>query len=106
MGPEKNGEVLEIKEMNKEVEKVQHTPETEENAEEENVEMENEQVEEGCEEMEIKGGGEVLVDNAIDKVKEEKHEEGEAKNEKKKNTKKTSRTLPLSKTSQQNCSKS
>ena len=68
----------------KEVEKVQlhMTPDTENNAEEENVEMENEQVEEGCEEMEIKEK-EVLVAKAINEVKEENYEEGEEKEERK-----------------------
>ena len=61
----------------KEVEKVQLTPGTEEN-----VEMENEQVGEGCEKMEIKGG-EVLVHNTIDEVKKEKHKKGEEKEQKK-----------------------
>ena len=64
----------------KQVEKVEQTPETEKNAKKENIEMENEQVEEGCEEMEIKGG-EVLVNKAIDGVKEENHEKGEEKEE-------------------------
>ena len=61
----------------KKVEKVKLIPGTEEN-----VEMENEQVGEGCEEMEI-NGGDVLVDKPIDELKEENYDEGEEREKRK-----------------------